>query len=140
MIHRTFILTLLGACAILTANLSCSDAGTDPPPSGSGSSTVSFANQIQPIFNNFGCTNCHGSSGNLSLAENQSHGNLVNKNAEADCTSLKRVLPGKADSSVLFKRVSSSDCGAQMPKGLAPLSPANINLIRDWINQGAPNN
>jgi hypothetical protein len=101
---------------------------------------VSFSNQIQPIFNlNGQCTGCHGGSGGLTVTAGVSYNNLVNVNAQSSCTSLKRVRPFDAVNSVLYKKVSGSTCGSQMPLGGA-LSTSDIALIRDWINQGANNN
>jgi hypothetical protein len=101
--------------------------------------TVSFGADVQPLFNN-SCVGCHGGSGGLSLASGQSYTNLVNAQAQAGCTTQKRVQPGDATVSVLYKRISGSDCGSRMPKNLAPLASSDIAKIRDWINQGALNN
>jgi len=102
------------------------------------SATVSFSNKIQPIFNSQ-CVNCHGGEGGLSLAAGTSYSHLVNVQAQAGCTSLKRVLPNDAVNSVLYKRVAGNSCGSRMPQGGA-LSASDIALIQDWINQGANNN
>jgi hypothetical protein len=100
----------------------------------------SFASQIQPIFNG-NCANCHitSSSGGLNLATGSSRNNLVDVQAQSNCIMLKRVLPSDATHSVLYLKLSSSSCGSQMPL-VGSLSQAEINLIRDWINQGASNN
>ena len=99
---------------------------------------VSFSNQIQPIFNSQ-CTGCHGGNGGLTITAGASYNNLVNVNAQSSCPSLKRVLPNDAANSVLYKKVSGTTCGSQMPQG-GSLSTSDITLIRDWINQGASNN
>jgi hypothetical protein len=98
---------------------------------------VSFSNQIQPIFNSQ-CTGCHGGNGGLTITAGASYNNLVNVNAQSSCSSLKRVLPNDAANSVLYKKVSGTTCGSQMPQG-GSLSTSDIILIRDWINQGASN-
>ena len=132
---------------IVFGNLSCKDLGTEPePPPPPPGADVLFSQQIQPIFNSNGCTSCHGGSGGLFLTAGQSYANLVNVNAQAACTTLKRVLPGNADQSVLYIRTSSNtpdtQCGtnSRMPQGSARLPQATIDLIKDWINQGAKNN
>ena len=99
---------------------------------------VSFSNQIQPIFNSQ-CTGCHGGTGGLTITAGASYNNLVNVNAQSSCPSLKRVLPNDASNSVLYRKVSGTTCGQQMPQGGA-LSATDITLIRNWINQGANNN
>jgi hypothetical protein len=58
------------------------------------------------------------------------------------CTELDLVKPGAPDQSYLvFKLQGSGSCfqGSRMPKS-APLSTAEIQLVRDWIANGAPNN
>jgi hypothetical protein len=128
-------------------SVSCTDQGqlpSGPPPLVPGE--VSFAIQVQPIFSAHGCVGCHGGSGGLFLTQGQAYSNLVNVNAQASCTTLKRVLPGNAEQSVLFIRVSSNSpdtqCGtnSRMPKDGQRLPQSDIDNIRDWINQGAQNN
>jgi hypothetical protein len=52
-----------------------------------------------------------------------------------------RVVPGNAAQSLLFQKVSetSPPCGSPMPLGGPPLQSAQVTLIEDWINAGAPN-
>ncbi|HEY5615523.1 MAG TPA: hypothetical protein VIL52_05830 [Bacteroidota bacterium] len=143
------VLTGAGMVCVMTLSLSCTDAGSElepPPPEEPQGDEVSFAQQIQPVFNGNGCVGCHGGSGGLFLTQGVSYNNLVNVNAQASCTTLKRVLPGNAAQSVLFIRVSSNsadtDCGvnSRMPKDGTRLPQATIDLLEDWINQGAKNN
>ena len=103
---------------------------------------VSFSGQIQPIFtNNCVSRGCHpGGGAPFPLAQGQSYGNLVNAPATFSPCAVLRVKPFSADSSVLYRRVSGTSCGNQMPLGFPSLSPSDQNLIRSWINQGALNN
>jgi hypothetical protein len=117
-----------------------------PPPADSseagrpsGASPVSFARDIQPIFDR-SCTDCHGGSAGMFLDEGESYVNLVNVPATKGCTSEMRVQPGNPDASVLYKRITGTSCGAQMPKKAPPLPAEEIALIRRWIESGAPNN
>jgi hypothetical protein len=51
-----------------------------------------------------------------------------------------RVVPGSSATSLLYNKVNGTqDCGVRMPKGDPALSAANIATIKDWIDQGAPN-
>ncbi|HEX4515639.1 MAG TPA: hypothetical protein VH054_18960 [Polyangiaceae bacterium] len=53
-----------------------------------------------------------------------------------------RVVPGNADQSVMYLKVSLDDaspCGNKMPDGLAPLSDDEADGIEAWINAGAQN-
>jgi hypothetical protein len=99
---------------------------------------VSFSSQVQPIFNAH-CTSCHGGNGGLTITAGVSYNNLVNVNAQSSCTALKRVLPSGAASSVLYRKISGTSCGSQMPQG-SILSADDIAVISNWINQGANNN
>ena len=116
--------------------------------SGAGGPTappvVSFANQIQPIFN-ANCIVCHTRGGFadaiMHLNADESFAALVGQPSVQDA-SLPRVVPADSSASLLFLKVSSDSppVGSRMPLGGAPLSQADIALIRDWIDQGAPNN
>jgi hypothetical protein len=113
-----------------------------PPPA-----VVKFAQQIQPILT-ANCTGgaCHdasGPAGNLQLTSGSAYSNLVNVLAKSSCTTTKRVAPGAPDQSYLmFKLQGAGDCfsGSRMPKGQNALPAAQLQLIRDWIANGAPNN
>lgn len=134
--------------SMIVLSLSCKDAGSDvvSPQQETPAAEVSFSKDIQPIFNSNGCVSCHGGSGGLFLTQGQSYINLVNVNAQAACTTQKRVLPGNPDNSVLYIRTSSNSadtqCGqnSRMPQGSPRLPQATIDLIKDWITQGAKNN
>ena len=107
---------------------------------------ISYASQVQPIFTTF-CVNagCHpGGGAPFSLQAGQSRGTIVGvtaTNSPLGCAGGPfRVQAFSADASVLYHRISGTSCDFQMPLNRTPLSTANQNLIRDWINQGAQNN
>lgn len=106
------------------------------------SAAVSFSGQVQPIFTT-SCVNagCHpGGGAPFPLAAGVSYANLVNRPAtNGPCAGDLRVQPSNADASALTKRLEGA-CGVQMPLGGSPLPSAQIQLIRNWINQGARNN
>ena len=98
---------------------------------------VSFTNDVQPIFDQY-CTSCHPNSGNLDLTPGNSYAQLVNINASA--YSAKRVIPGDAENSVLYKKIDGSGTfGSNMPLG-GNLSAGQISIIKKWIEEGAQNN
>jgi len=112
----------------------CKDSGTEPSPNApAGGGTVSFSKDVLPLFNNAGCTGCHGSSGGLSVgtvAALQTGGNHG-----------PAIIAGEADSSILVRKLlTPPPFGARMPAGGAQLPDASINIIRTWINEGAANN
>ena len=114
-----------------------------PPPTGQ---PVSYAGQIQPIFNAH-CIDCHAGSGpplsglTLSLEAGVSHAEIVNQPSEQDA-SLTLVVPGDPAGSLLYLKVSSDTppVGSTMPLFSARLSSNEVALLRDWIAQGAQDN
>jgi mono/diheme cytochrome c family protein len=90
---------------------------------------------------------CHGGvvlSGDLSLEDGQSYGMLVDQvpaNAAAADLGLRRVDPGNPDNSFLLVKVEGPDSpalGGRMPVFPPNLTTRQIQLIRDWIAAGAP--
>jgi len=95
---------------------------------------LSYSSDIQPIFNsNCAGSQCHvgGTANGLSLA---SYSSLM-----AGGNSGAVVLPGNPDGSIIVRRLEGN-IQPQMPFGRSPLPQATINMIRDWIAQGAHNN
>jgi hypothetical protein len=48
------------------------------------------------------------------------------------------IVPGDSSNSLLIKRVSAADPQTRMPMGGQALSKAKIDLLRKWIDAGAP--
>ena len=84
---------------------------------------VDYQTQIQPIFNE-NCTNCHGSSGGLALAN---YDQLMSGGNSGDL-----VIPGDYQNSILWQRIDSGE----MPPG-GNISNAQLELIETWIMEGA---
>lgn len=109
--------------------------------SSTSESTVSFLDDIQPIFNSH-CTVCHISGGQaafLPLSNSISYGNLVNR-PSTYTSGGTLVIPSDSGNSILYKRISGTSVGSQMPKGGQALSSIDQNSIKTWINEGALNN
>ena len=85
---------------------------------------IDFNSEIQPIFD-AKCTNCHGNSGGLNL---DSYEGLMNGGISGES-----VIPFNHELSELWLRVDSG----QMPLGNDDLSLEEINLIAQWIDDGA---
>ena len=85
---------------------------------------VEYISQIQPIFD-ARCTDCHGNSAGLNLS---SYNNLMAGSNNGDV-----VIPFDHASSELWQRVYSG----QMPPGNNDLTDSQINLISQWIDEGA---
>ncbi|MCA9232764.1 MAG: PSD1 domain-containing protein [Planctomycetales bacterium] len=118
-------LALLAAISYSTAVGDEFDAQSTPP-------AVDFATQIAPIFRQH-CIDCHGDE------SPESGFQLVNhQTAQAGGYSGKAILPGNSAASLLFLLVSAAhEDGLVMPPEDERLSPAQIELLRAWIDQGA---
>ena len=93
---------------------------------------VDFARDIQPILKDH-CVECHGPS-------QQMRGLRLDRRRDAMPNRVgangARVVPGNSAESRLYRRVSGTQPGTQMPPTGA-LRPEQINVIKAWIDQGA---
>ena len=113
------------------------------------SSPISFATDVQTIFNTSTppCTGCHPSAAGLDLTAGSSYASIVDQSA-SEVPAMKRVRPFMPDSSYLVHKIQGTQgsvggTGARMPLGCSGsgcLSNATINIIRNWILQGALQN
>jgi hypothetical protein len=93
------------------------------------------------------CTPCHTNqgrtpAGGLNLLEGQSYANLVNRASPAKAGAIL-VVPGDPDNSYLIHKLEgqSDIVGQRMPRTGGPyVMPGQIQVIRRWIELGAPNN
>lgn len=91
------------------------------------------------------CHSTAGHKGNLVLESGKAYGNLVNvepDNASARERLKKRVIPGNPQGSFIMDKLEArleSDEGDPMPQNLGMLSQDEIDLVRGWIQRGAPN-
>lgn len=90
---------------------------------------VSFQNDIQPILSQ-NCASCHNGSVAPDLRSGTSYTALTANNAY--------VIPSDADNSILHKALIGQGAPLMPPSGA--LSQAKINLVKQWINEGALNN
>ena len=117
---------------------------------------VSLSFDLQPIFTH-GCLPCHGAAASegyaqtggpgkgLDLRDGKAWASLVNVRTFED--SLKspqfRVKAGDAAESYLLQKVDTSltpKSGRSMPFGDSTLAPGDVDLVRQWIAAGAPDN
>lgn len=77
----------------------------------------------------------------LSLESGKSFAELVNV-ASSECGARPLVKPGAPTGSYLVDKLLGTNLcsGSQMPKAGSSIPSAQIDLIRSWICQGAPNN
>lgn len=95
------------------------------------------------VFNlSCGYSTCHDASagGGLSLAEGESYASLVGGAAHGDPTKTL-VIAGDPDNSYLMMKLSRDGdiVGDPMPPG-ASVESSQLELVRGWILDGAPNN
>jgi mono/diheme cytochrome c family protein len=123
---------------LITAVLAACEQGTPeqtpaPPPR-----SVTFADHVYPILQEH-CAECHQAGGSgaedtgfrvdsyASLMQGSNYGPVIE--------------PGTARTSSLFILISSKDhLTVSMPRDRPPLSDEEIETIRAWIDNGAPDN
>jgi hypothetical protein len=119
-------------------------AGSGPPPSDANSA---FDQLQRNIFDQHclsaGCHNSQSLAGGLNLSSGASYAALVGvtpTNVVADANGLLRVEPFNPDNSFLLVKVTAPAPGegSRMPLAMDPLSPSDIQSIRNWILSGAP--
>ena len=111
---------------------------TPAPPGGFGPSFSEIqANVIAP---NCATTGCHlgaGAPQGLRLDDANSYGMLVGVRSSESASKL-RVAPGDPDNSYLIHKLEgTASVGAQMPLNAPPIAQASIDVIRQWITDGA---
>jgi len=133
---------LLGACA---GNGEGLDANGQPLGSGGGTPpplTADFQSIQDNVFTPV-CVRCHSGAGapeGLQLDAAHSYALLVGVPSNEE-PGVLRVQPGVPDSSYIVLKLegSSAIVGAQMPFGGPPLPQSTIDVIRQWISDGAAN-
>ena len=132
--------------SILLAAVGCSSSSSSPS-SPSPTPTVTFSTQIQQQIFNPACTACHTDDGrtpasNLNLKSGVSISNLVNV-ASVGKAGAVRVIAGNPSGSYLIQKLEGAAdiVGLRMPRNGPPyLTTEQVALIRQWIQNGAPNN
>lgn len=143
-------LTLAAFCAALAAAGCENDHARlgltlEPPLPGV---PVSLQRDVQPIFEvNCAFAGCHGGSApqeGMSLEASRIFDDVVGVSSR-QAPALLRIEPGRSDRSYLIHKLEGSQDGAggggeRMPFGSPPLDAETIQVIREWIDQGAQDN
>ncbi|MBL7965152.1 MAG: hypothetical protein JNM31_15060 [Flavobacteriales bacterium] len=111
----------------------------EPTPPGEPVDSAFFSTEVLPIFTAH-CWTCHPDMANLDLSAVGAYASLVGVTSNNYAPSL-RVTPGDPMASVLWHKISGlGTYGLTMPPSGATLSAAELQTIRDWIEQGARDN
>ena len=103
---------------------------SSPQATEAAGETVSFTDDVLPLFESR-CMNCHGQERLEEGLSLRTYTDMMmgSKNGVV-------VVPGDASNSLLAQLVSNQ----KMPKRGPKLTPPQVQLIIDWINQGALDN
>jgi hypothetical protein len=129
-----FIKTICSILTVLIMNaflvVGCDDSPSNPnehtPP-------VSFSQDILPIFQQHGCTSCHGGEAGLfvtsveGLLQGGDHGPAIIRNDAENSNLIGKLSP-------------NPPFGERMPLGASPVPENQQNTIKQWINEGAEDN
>ena len=119
----------LKACLVLTAAIALvgSTAFADE-----AKSKVSFYKQVRPILQ-AQCQGCHQPAKASGEYVMTTFKGVTGKGESGDAA----IVPGKPDQSYLLQLITPENGKAEMPKGQKPLHQTQINLIKQWIAEGA---
>ena len=109
------------------ASVATEAPATQPTAQGA---TVSFSNDILPIIQSR-CVNCHGGNRTEKDLDLTTHAGIL-----AGSENGAVVIPGDATDSLFVELVATQ----KMPKRGPKLTPPQIQLFMDWVNQGALDN
>jgi hypothetical protein len=134
---------IVTALVLVTA---CGELKTPTTPGGGGDpidQSATFTRVQTEIFTptcaSIGCHDALGQSSQLILTPTQAYSMTVNQ-ASVEMPSLARVQPNDPANSYLYRKITGVGItGERMPLNRPPLSEAQIQLVRNWIRRGAPN-
>jgi mono/diheme cytochrome c family protein len=118
-------LTVLAASSLVACTTATAAAATK--------GEVNFSRDVKPLLARR-CFACHGpdaGEGGLRFGDRES------ALAELD-SGLHAIVPGNVDESALIDRITATDEFERMPPEGKPLTAEEVDLLRRWIEQGAP--
>ena len=127
--HIGSILGLVAASAVLSA----ADVDVSKLPPASSKKDLTFAKDIQPIFQK-SCVKCHGPEKQKAKLRLDTLEATLKGGENGDC-----ISKGNSAKSTLVHTIARLDPDAAMPpdgKG-DPLTKEQVGLVRAWIDQGA---
>ncbi|HTW73377.1 MAG TPA: DUF1549 domain-containing protein, partial [Steroidobacteraceae bacterium] len=97
---------------------------------------IDFNEQIRPILSS-GCFACHGPDADMRKAGLRLDYAAPAEAKLQDNPDREAIVPGHPELSEVIRRITSTDPSVRMPHGAPALKPAQIQLIAQWIRQGA---
>jgi hypothetical protein len=141
---RAGVLSLVAMLCLSAACDNTSDDGMEAGETGGGA--LSYADDIQPIWEDNCTAGCHMPGGTaamvLDLSTADSYDSLVGS-LSGQATTMELVEAGSSANSYLVAKLrgtqtTAGGTGGQMPLGTGgPLPEATIALIEQWVDDGA---
>jgi adhesin/invasin len=108
-----------------------------------GQSTVVkryYTTDIAPLFASAAanCVVCHTAGGTAANAPLDTYLAVTTGTTKYSHTITNYVVSGNPAQSLVYAKIAGTTQGAQMPLGMAALSAAQMQIVSDWISQGAP--
>ncbi|HEX6084965.1 MAG TPA: hypothetical protein VF266_10605 [Thermoanaerobaculia bacterium] len=130
-------LLLLTACGELKTPTGAGGPGEPIDPS---ATFTRVQNEIfTPTCASVGCHDPLGQQSQLILTASRAYAQTVNV-PSVEMPAVPRIQPNNPENSYLYRKIIGVNItGDRMPQGRAPLSDAQVKLVRDWIRRGAPN-
>ncbi len=131
MLAQSTIVRLSGPIVCLLTLLLTSPATAQTP-----SSPVAFNRDIRPLLSD-NCFFCHGPDKNKRQADLRLD---TREGLFGSADQSGTIVPGKPEESELIRRIRSSDEDEIMPPpdSHKALTPAQVELLENWVRQGAP--
>jgi hypothetical protein len=134
------------ALVLVLGTIGCGELKTPTSPIGSPQPpdpTATFTRVQNEVFTP-SCTTiaCHdplGQQSQMVLLAGRAYSNTVGVSS-IEMPSLQRIAPNDPGNSYLYRKITGAGItGDRMPLQQPPLSDAKLQLVRDWIRRGAPN-
>lgn len=139
---RAALALALGVAAVVASGCGEKKLPFEPTVSPTPNPSATFTRVQNEIFTaNCAIAGCHASLGpqqGMSLAAGAAYGNIVRVHS-VERPDLNRIEPGSPDRSYMVKKLRGDPdiTGLRMPNG-GTLTAAQIQLVIDWVQRGAP--
>src|SRR6478736_3262621 len=101
----------------------------DRPISSQAPQRVDFERDVRPVLAER-CVGCHGPTQQMAGYR------LDRRSAALGGVIRSNIVPGSSESSRMYRRITGSQFGPQMPP-TGPLAQDQIDILKQWIDEGA---